>query len=107
MFYCCSGTPPSLSISTLNREFDADLPLGPLSPSPLSPSILTVCTNGLQAFDLRGGGGSAENSGDLNAPRAAHDLWTNSSFSNLPDMRECSSPYLVSCASPGGLPSEG
>ena len=89
-----SGTPPSINISALAREFDACMPLGPLSPAPLSPSILTLCSNGLQAF---GGGG-----GDGGAGGSHHtDLWMNS-YSNLPDMRECSSPLLQSCESPPG-----
>ena len=75
------------------------MPLGPLSPSPLSPSILTLCHNGLSAFNL-------DCSGDLLGGGDQHpqaDAWVNaSSYSNLPDMRECSSPYLGSCASPEG-----
>ena len=37
------GTPPAINLEVLAREFDRDHPLGPLSPNPLSPSILTIC----------------------------------------------------------------
>ncbi len=43
---CCS-TPPALSINVLTRPDTADEgPLGPLTPCPLSPSILTLCAPG-------------------------------------------------------------
>ena len=97
------GTPPSISISALNREFDALLPLGPLSPSPLSPSILTVCTNGLRDFEFHEGGASPSEGVAKSGEDGGPDIWVNT-YNNLPDMRECSSPYLATCDSPGGLP---
>ena len=46
----CSGTPPSLSLEAIAREFHGNHPMGPLTPPPLSPSLLTLCTKGSFEF---------------------------------------------------------
>lgn len=81
--YSECGTPPAIDIEFLAKDFDANLPLGPLSPSPLSPSLLTLC-NGFGQLDKRGGG--------KEAPSRA-----------LPDLRD-TPPLLRQCESPQGLP---
>ncbi|GAX73725.1 hypothetical protein CEUSTIGMA_g1178.t1 [Chlamydomonas eustigma] len=98
------GTPPSISIATLNREFDERQPLGPLSPNPLSPSILTLC-GPLGEMELRKGA-SREFSGEV--PEGAitgisaekRDRFWSDSFEELPDMRDPGSPFLEKCDSP-------
>uniref|UniRef100_A0A7S0RUY5 Uncharacterized protein n=1 Tax=Chlamydomonas leiostraca TaxID=1034604 RepID=A0A7S0RUY5_9CHLO len=83
------GTPPALPMDTIARvgEFDFRGPLGPLSPTPLSPSVLTVTKGNFNMF----------------SPNTENDLWGHNP--NLPDMRhvvtDCTSPpALVSCVSP-------
>ncbi|PNH11179.1 hypothetical protein TSOC_002021 [Tetrabaena socialis] len=80
----CS-TPPALSMQMLTRP-EGNGAFGPLSPCPMSPSILTLC--GQPGVDDQfefappvGGGGS---------------MWDGSSTAELLDMRMCQSPRLPS-----------
>lgn len=88
------GTPP-ISLQSLRKDFDRNLPLGPLTHSPLSPSMLTLC-GGLDALDLRPD--TSNSFSPKSGPQAS--LW-DSSLSDLPDMRtlrECMSPEM--CETP-------
>lgn len=82
----CS-TPPILALSIMNRP-DGSGPFGPLTPAPLSPSILTLC-------------GGMEGMGPFQPFRPVDDegedpgpLWDQ--YDDIPDMRlaECVSPTL-------------
>lgn len=114
------STPPTLNIDLIHRTFDANQPLGPLSPSPLSPSILTLCS-GLNEMDMRppsSYAGDTERSfditGDVDVEASGRSgtggvrecgLGRAGSFAaGLPDMRSCESPVLRSCETPAHLP---
>mmetsp|Transcript_24270 Transcript_24270/g.53057 ORF Transcript_24270/g.53057 Transcript_24270/m.53057 type:complete len:308 (-) Transcript_24270:1150-2073(-) len=79
------GTPPAISVEAVTREFDGKGPLGPLTPAPLSPSILTIC-GGLEAFEFDRG----------SATSASGCLWSPDTSCRLPDMRQCESPQIPS-----------
>lgn len=84
----CS-TPPALSISVLTRPDTADEgPLGPLTPCPLSPSILTLCAPGGQDnFQFATAPVGKE-------PKAGKAWGAGSVAEGLVDMRLCDSPRL-------------
>lgn len=80
-----------MSLHAVSRSHDANGLFGPLTPVPLSPSILTLCGGGADPFDryARGPNGEAD----------PGPLWE--SFGSIPDMRlgECISPRLPTPAS--------
>ncbi|KAG1673234.1 hypothetical protein FOA52_013114 [Chlamydomonas sp. UWO 241] len=118
------NTPPALNIELIHRVFDANQPLGPLSPAPLSPSILTLghglidfTLNGLSEMDLRPPSSYAGNTersfdaiGDVDAGGHSGDCAVQefglgrSLVAGLPDMRTCESPVLRNCDTPSHLP---
>lgn len=80
------ATPPSMALELLRDTVESRGPLGPLTPQPLSPSILTVCTSRELGFEpLNGESG---------------DNWEG--FSNLPDMTRC---IMTPAGIPTSLPS--
>eukprot|EP00798_Chlamydomonas_sp_ICE-L_P018569 gene18569-25078_t len=90
--YSPCTTPPGLSMDAVTRCDRLLGPLGPISPTPLSPSILTICGE-LGQFDLAHASPLGPSEDDTSkSQRAASPAW--GSFGDLPDMRKCESPQI-------------
>jgi len=86
------------------------LPQGPLSPSPLSPSMLTLCS-GLDVLQLRPPTGYLEQDDSSSSDVGIGGERRGSGRSDsepyrkaLPDMRMCESPVLRHSETPANLP---
>lgn len=74
----CSATPPCLDVELLRGDAESCGPLGPLSPQPLSPNILTICRAGQQRPS------SAEGHDYETSREGTPGLWA---CRSLPDLR--------------------